>query len=156
MPNKKPASKKQSGATEVYLEQYKAYLNDLGNIGSRYATANGFYLSVISALIGLLAFMEKEDLLAPTNSQLLYIVSAFGVFLCFIWFATIKFFGLLFKAKFIILSRLEKHLAYPCFDEEYLFLKRARAFWWTRIERYIPLAIAMFFAFVAWIKSNAT
>jgi|KBSMisStaDraftv2_1062788.scaffolds.fasta_scaffold1966301_2 hypothetical protein len=33
-----------------WLEQYKAYLADLGNVGSRYTTANGFYLPVISAL----------------------------------------------------------------------------------------------------------
>jgi hypothetical protein len=41
--------------TSDWMDQYKAYLADLGNVGSRYATANGFYLSIISALLGVLA-----------------------------------------------------------------------------------------------------
>jgi len=46
------------------LELYKAYIGDLGNIGGRYATANGFYLSVVTALIAVLALGETDKPLA--------------------------------------------------------------------------------------------
>ncbi len=40
----------QTGDT-IIVEQYKAYLSDFGNIGTRYAAANTFYITIISGLI---------------------------------------------------------------------------------------------------------
>ena len=45
-------------APKVTIEQYKAYIQDLGNIGTRYTTSNAFYLSVITALLGILSLTE--------------------------------------------------------------------------------------------------
>lgn len=36
---------------ETILDQYKSYMVDVGNIGTRYTTSNGFYLSVITAFV---------------------------------------------------------------------------------------------------------
>ncbi len=33
-----------------YIEQYKAYLQDLGNIGARHENSRRYYLSVVPAL----------------------------------------------------------------------------------------------------------
>ena len=41
------------------VEQYKIYVADLGNIGTRYTTSNGFYVSIISAFLILLALTDS-------------------------------------------------------------------------------------------------
>ena len=136
----------------LYLEQYKAYLTDLGNIGSRYGTTNAFYLSVITALLGVLALSGKDRGFAQLDVSLVFIVCGFGVLLCLIWFATIWYFSTLFRAKFAVLRQLESRLAHPSFANEYLFLRRARALWWTRTEKYIPLAMGAFLAAIVVLR----
>ncbi len=42
------------------VEQYKAYLSDFGNIGTRYAAANTFYITIISGLIAVFSFKEMN------------------------------------------------------------------------------------------------
>jgi hypothetical protein len=43
---------------------------DLGNIGARYTTANGFYLSVITALLGVLALAKADGIFAGQKAYL--------------------------------------------------------------------------------------
>jgi hypothetical protein len=97
----------------LYLEQYKAYLADLGNVGSRYATTNGFYMSVISALLGVLALTDSPKLFGQLQKPTLLVVCMFCVALCMLWAQTIWFYRLLFSAKFRVLRNLETHLAHP-------------------------------------------
>ena len=61
---------------QLLLEQYKAYLTDLGNVGTRYATANGFYVSIVSALLAILALAKKGEALARIDVLLYIVVSA--------------------------------------------------------------------------------
>jgi len=53
------------------VEQYKSYLSDIGNVGSRYATAQTFYVTVISTLIAVFSFKEMnrpiQDYLSPAS-----------------------------------------------------------------------------------------
>jgi hypothetical protein len=51
----------------LVLEQYKSLVDDVGNIGTRYATANGFYLSVVTALLGVLAYTGTGKPLAAST-----------------------------------------------------------------------------------------
>jgi hypothetical protein len=43
-----------------YLEQYKPYLQDVGNIGARHENSRGLYLSARSALFVLLSMARKD------------------------------------------------------------------------------------------------
>jgi hypothetical protein len=128
---------------EVCLEQYKAFLSDLGNIGSRYATLQGFYVSVISALLGLLALSETNKVLAPIQTGSLIVVCLFSIALGVVWSATIDFYRRLFRAKFTILRALESNLAYNCFAEEYRLLEPEPFL--TKIERFVPWVLILFF-----------
>jgi hypothetical protein len=135
---------------EICLEQYKAYLSDLGNVGSRYATLQGFYVSVIGALLGLLALTESNKLLGQIQTGALIVVCLFSIALCIVWALTIRFYGRLFLTKFAILKALECHLAYNCFEEEYKLLKPKPFL--TRIESWIPIVLSLFFAAIAGIR----
>jgi hypothetical protein len=145
---------------EVCLEQYKAYLGDLGNIGTRYATVQGFYVSVIAALVSVLALAESGKILSQFQTGTLLVVCSFGFMLCIVWALTIHYYGKLFGAKFDVLKALEANLAYKCFDEEYKVLRcfdktknefRAKPLL-TRIEVWIPIVFSLFFIALALIR----
>jgi hypothetical protein len=135
---------------EVCLEQYKAYLSDLGNIGTRYATTQGFYVSVIVALISVLALAESNKVLSQLQTGTLVVVCLFAISLCIVWALTIRFYRRLFEAKFEVLKALEANLAYKCFDVEYKLLKPKPFL--LRIESNIPLVLSLFFVALALLK----
>jgi hypothetical protein len=142
-----------------YIEQYKAYLADLGNIGTRYATVQGFYVSVITALLGLLALTETSTkLLGKLPTSTLVVVSIFSIVLCFVWSLTIIFYRRLFRAKFTVIRKLEEYLPVNCFELEYTELKVPEAKedkrlpHLLRVERYVPLVLILFFVALAVIR----
>ena len=142
--------------TEYYLEQYKAYLADLGNIGTRYATVQGFYVSVIAGLLGILALTESQKLLNKLPVPTLLVVCVFSMVMCFVWYLTIRFYKKLFLAKFTVLRKIESYLPLDCFKEEYALLtgndlakgKDGRP-GLLRVEQYIPLVLISFFVALA-------
>jgi len=93
--------------TPPYLEQYKAYLADLGNIGTRYATSNGFYLSVVTALLGILALTKVGEAFVGSQAYLAVVVPIFAIMVCWIWLKTIAYYDNLFAAKFTVLRAME-------------------------------------------------
>jgi uncharacterized YccA/Bax inhibitor family protein len=135
---------------EVCLEQYKAYISDLGNIGTRYATVQGFYVSVIVALLSVLALAESNKILSQLQTGTLIVVCLFAVALCFVWALTIRFYKRLFRAKFGVLKALEGNLAYRCFDVEFKLLKPEPLL--LSIESNIPIVLSLFFVALALIK----
>jgi hypothetical protein len=89
------------------LEQYKAYIADLGNIGTRYTTAQSFYLSVVSALTGVVAFFAKD---AGALQKYIWVVALMMIFIaliCYVWLRTLDFYEKLFQAKFAVLKSME-------------------------------------------------
>ena len=145
---------------EVCLEQYKAYIGDLGNIGTRYATVQGFYVSVIAALISVLALAQSGKILSPLPTSTLVVVCLFAIALCIVWAVTIRFYRKLFDAKFAVLKALEANLAYTCFDEEHKALggfdEKSKQFrqrpFLTGIEGTIPMVFSLFFVALALIR----
>lgn len=135
---------------QVCLEQYKAYLADLGNIGLRYATVQGFYVSVIVALISVLALAESNKIFSQFQTSTLLVVCLFAIALCMVWALTIRFYRRLFGAKFEVLKALEGNLAYNCFDVEYKLLKPKPFL--LKIESSIPIVFSFFFVALALIK----
>jgi hypothetical protein len=141
-----------SYTTSDYLEQYKSYLTDLGNVGSRYATANGFYLSAVTALLGVLALTESGKLLSSIPRVTLLVVCGFACVLCIVWTMTIAFYRKLFHSKFIVLRQLEEHVPHKCFEAEYRLLTEGGKPFLLSIEKFVPLTLLMFFVALALIR----
>src|SRR2546425_175597 len=99
-------------ADSTLLEQYKALIGDVGNIGTRYATANGFYLSIVSALLGVVAFTESGKPLAQVDLVLVLTVAAFAIVVRHVWMKTLAFYRGLFGVKLQLLGEMEKELAF--------------------------------------------
>lgn len=106
-------------APETILEQYKSYMGDLGNIGSRYATAQAFYASIVSGLFALLAIKDKTDVTAYLT-WVTAVVCCFIVAICWLWYRTLMYYDGLFAVKFSILKEMEKKgNLFAIYDPEY-------------------------------------
>src|SRR5258708_9596446 len=113
-------------ADSALLEQYKALIGDVGNIGTRYATANGFYLSIVSALLGVVAFTESGKPLAQVDLVLVLTVAAFAVVVWHVWVKTLAFYRGLFALKLQLLGESGAACALPAFSPAHAPLKERR------------------------------
>jgi hypothetical protein len=134
---------------QVVLEQYKAYIGDLGNIGTRYAAVHALYFTLLGAIVAVLGLTESGKALGPLRAHAVWIVAAFGVGLCLLWIATVSYYRALFAAKFQVLRELEAELPVTPYISETRLLglktdasqpaaPRSRIL--TVIERFIPFA----------------
>ena len=131
---------------ERILEQYKAYLSDLGNIGTRSATANGFYLSVITALLGVLALTKKDESYVALQNVLGIAIPISALLICWVWRDTMHFYKQLFLIKFKILRQLERLGGlHTVFEEERKFKPKQ---WLYRSENRIPFVLALPFILI--------
>ena len=129
------------------IAQYNAYLVDLGNIGSRYATANGFYLCVVAAVLGILSLMKPGEGLSDLQTILRLTVPVFGVGLCFVWRQTVVFYSALFATKFDVLREMEASASlFPTYTRELALFKGPR--WLLNNEARIPLFLSLPFVVV--------
>jgi hypothetical protein len=134
----------------LILEQYKSLVGDVGNIGARYATANGFYLSVLTALLGVLAYVGTGKAIERQTYWVVVLVALFAIAICWIWRKTIQFYGKLFKGKFDVLKELGCELpvnVYQREDQKVYGEGGARPL--TEHEARVPLLLAWFFGVVA-------
>lgn len=123
------------------IEQYKVYLQDIGNIGTRHETARGFYISVLSALLTFLALAGKDGPLKEIDSSLVAVIGAGGIAICFLWLCHTLAFSAIYRAKFARVSAMEEHLPFKNFEAEYKALRADPA--------YLPLTyIECFITFV--------
>ena len=97
-----------------HLEQYKAYLQDLGNLGSRHETARGFFLSVLSALIAFLALAGNQGPLGKIGGPLYTLVAIAGIAVCAFWIAYTLSLSAIYRVKFRLLGEIEKNCKLPC------------------------------------------
>jgi hypothetical protein len=105
-----------------WLDQYKAYLEDLGNVGTRYTTSNGFHLSVVTALLGVS-------------------VSGFAVLVCLIWSRSVASYRKLFGIKFTILREMEERgRLFPIYRREDELRGKTSL---LESDRLIPLLLAL-------------
>src|SRR5579862_5836545 len=89
-------------------DQYKSYMGDVANIGTRYTTTNSFYLSIVTALLGILALAKKDEIFEGSKVYLGLVVSTFAILTCVSWWRTIGSYAKLFAVKFEVLRQMEK------------------------------------------------
>jgi hypothetical protein len=110
---------------QAALDQYKAYVSDVGNIGTRYTTAQGFYWSIVTALIALIAVKGAPVSAAQYLNSATALIWFFLFVVCVIWCLTLLFYQALFRAKFEILKAIEKqYKLIAIYDVEYEVLKK--------------------------------
>jgi hypothetical protein len=130
-------------ATAQALEQYKAKLSDLGNLGGRQTAMTAYYVSIVTALFGVLAFKEKA--LSQIDSLVLFMVCGAGFLVCLLWFYSLTYFRGLFRAKLRVLEEIEESLPFQTFRKEFEQMRKSGLGSWIWIERFVPAVFALFF-----------
>lgn len=123
---------------EHCLEIYKMYVERADAISSRRESANTFFLSVNTVLIGLVGYLETSY--SYESAKL--VVGVAGILLCYFWYRLLLSYKGLNTAKFQVIHEIEKKLALSPYDAEWEFLGRGKKSDcykpFTHIEIWVP------------------
>lgn len=133
------------------LEIYKLYVQMADNVSNRRQSANSFFLTVNTAIVGISGYVGSVA--AEWN----WIISLMGIILCFAWYRLIRSYQDLNSGKFKVIHEIEKVLPLAPYEAEWEALGRGfdpvRYLPVTRIERAVPAIIAVLHG-VVFIWSN--
>jgi len=117
------------------IEQYKAYLLDVGNIGARYEASRRFYFALLSAFFVFLSYAGAQGPFDLAEKLYLGLVCWAGVALCGLWFIHMRTYKAIFLAKFTVLQAIEnQHNLFHAFEYEWQLLGKDKDYWgavWT-------------------------
>ncbi len=94
---------------EHFFEQYKLYVEMADKISERRTSANTFFLTVNTFILGAIGFLYEKG---PQNQNAVMLI-AFGaalLALCYTWYRLIKSYRQLNGAKYKVVGEMERHL----------------------------------------------
>ncbi len=132
---------------EHTVEIYKTYLELTDRISARRQGANSFFLTINTALVGLVSYASfNTPPGAGIDSYLL--IGATGIFLCLLWYRMIKSYRQLNSARFAVVHEIEKHLPLRPYDAEWTAVGHGKDPTLYRPFTQIEIAIPWLFAAV--------
>ena len=105
------------------LEVYKVYVGTADKISERRQTANSFFLSVNTAIIGLVSYLQASSNTKPHFGFYL-MVSAAGMVICYMWYRLVLSYKQINSGKFKIIHQMEEHLPLSPYEAEWEMLGR--------------------------------
>ena len=128
------------------LDQYKLYVEMVDRVSGRRLTANTYFLSVNTALLGYVAYIAKD------STAYLWLLGSAGVALCWLWFRIIRSYRGLNTAKFAVIHEIEKLLPLSPYAAEWEFAGKGKNsdkyHPLTHIETGVPIIFLVLHAFV--------
>lgn len=134
---------------KILLEQYRLYVDTSAHVSDRRGTANNFFMSVNTALVAIHAAIpgaQAESGIAEHLSRLA--ILAAGVTACLGWFALIRSYRLLNRAKFAVIAEVEQRLPARLFEQEWHQLTQRRNGRYpplTFVEQLVPAIFALIY-----------
>ena len=118
------------------LEIYKLYVQMADNISARRQSANSFFLTVNTAIVGIVGYV------GGTSGSWNWIISLAGLVLCYTWYRLIRSYKDMNSGKFKVVHEIEKELPLSPYDAEWEALGRGNDpklyLPFTRIEIWVP------------------
>lgn len=136
----------QNFENNALVEIYKLHCEMADKVSQRRSQANHFYITILSALIGILSLSSEEKL--QNYFKFMMIIGGFmGVLLCIIWIVNIRSYRQLNSAKFKALHDLELKLPFQFYSEEWKYLGEGndskKYFQLTKIEQFAPVLFSI-------------
>lgn len=142
------------------LEQYKLYVEMADRISQRRATANTYFLSLNSAILGFVGYLSVKD-----TGEYNWMLACGGLALCLLWSRLILSYMHLNTAKFKVIHNIEKRLPISPYEAEWEAMEQGknpklyRPL--THIERAVPIVFAILHLIVLirsfpWLTVKAT
>ncbi len=126
-------------AQDHLLEQYKVYLEMADRVSSRRSQTNGFFITIFSGLLAVIAFIFNKDTQLSLSLQnlLLWGVGLLGFFLSILWGQAIESSKILNSGKFKVINGIETMLPCPGYYQEWDIVKRKGYLRATGIENFL-------------------
>jgi hypothetical protein len=117
--------------SDQLLELYKIMVTSSEQLIQRRQITNGFFLTVIGAIIGASGFLVKEKVLTDITVLVLVFPILIGLLMCRSWKNLIENYGKLNTGKFQVIHRLERSFEAQVFAAEWVALGKG-----ARKEKY--------------------
>lgn len=131
------------------LEIYRLHAELADSVSRQRATANRFYMLVLSGLVVLFSALVQRQNGIPLG-VLMVGFGLFGMLLAAAWYVVIRSYRQLNSGKFKALHELEEQLAYPFFKREWELLlegEERKTYWkLTVVETFVPAIFLICFA----------
>lgn len=137
----------------LFIEQYKLYVEMMDKVSERRYKANSFFLTVHTVLITVLSGSISLTQQQINQHTWILIVSAIaGVVVCFTWWRLINSYRELNRGKFKIIHLLETRLPANLFDAEWDALNHGDGTVYkpfTHVKIYVPFVFAGLYGLLA-------
>jgi len=133
------------------LEQYKLYVEMADKISERRQSANSFFLSVNTVIVGLTTYFTLCGI--SYRSIILFSpISIAGLVICYMWYRLVRSYRDLNTAKFKVIHEIEQKLPLAPYDLEWEKVEGGKnpKFYlpFTHIEIYVPWVFFLLHIFV--------
>lgn len=132
---------------EHLLEQYKLYVEMADRVSARRQTANSYFLSINTALLGFAGYVTTK-----TQGNQIWLLGLVGIILSYLWYRIIVSYRDLNSAKFKVVHELEKRLPISPYDAEWEAMGRGKDSSLyrplTHVEKGVPWGFLILHAFV--------
>lgn len=133
------------------LDIYKIYLDMTDRISARREKTNSYFLTINTALVGLVTYLSLSDTSCPILITHLPIAIA-GITLSYLWYRIIRSYRDLNSAKFRIIHRIEKFLPLAPYDAEWEAVGRGQNkklyLPFTHVEIFVPWVFVLLHLYV--------
>ena len=119
------------------FDQYKLYVEMADRISARRQSANSYFLSINTALLGFVGYVSTKDI-----GDYIWLAPVAGLALSYLWYRLIRSYRDLNTAEFKVIHAIEKLLPLSPYDAEWEAMGRGenpklyKPF--THIETYVP------------------
>jgi hypothetical protein len=101
------------------LDQYKLYVEMADRISARRQTANSYFLTINTALLGFVGYVTVKE-----TGDYVWLLGFVGALLCYFWYRLIRSYRDLNSAKFLVVHQIEKRLPLSPYDAEWEAMSR--------------------------------
>lgn len=136
--------------TDQLFELYKIMVESSEQLIQRRQITNGFFITIIGALIGATGFAVKERIVTDSTALVLVLPTLIGLLMCRSWGNLIENYGKLNAGKFKVIHKLESQLDAKIFAAEWVALgkgvRKEKYQSFTTTEKNVP----RYFSYLLW------
>lgn len=134
-----------------YLEIYKLYVGMADKISERRQAANSFFLTINTAIVGLVSYLQLGQV-EKTGQAFYLVIGIAGMIVAYSWYRLVLSYKQLNSGKFKVVHFIEQNLPLAPYDGEWEVLGRGedpkKYLPFTHIEVFIPWVFFGLHAFV--------
>jgi hypothetical protein len=148
------------GKPEYLIDMYKIMVSSSEELIQRRQITNGFFITIIGAIIGASGFVIKEKIITDSTALVLVLPIAIGLLMCRSWGNLVENYGKLNAGKFKVIHKLERQLKSRIFEAEWVALgkglRKEKYQSFTSTERNVPTLFSyLLWAILAFILISA-